>query len=71
MKIPDHVLKKYAQQTANQVLTRLDFYNVPETIRDAIWEAVGGGAEFDENYDRLIELLETAHVGLSWTKESK
>ena len=71
MKIPDHVLKKYAPQTANQVLTRLDFYNVPEAVRDAIWEAVDGGAEFDENYDRLIELLETAHVELFWTNETK
>ena len=70
MKIPDHVLKKYAQQTANQVLAHLDFYNVPGAVRDAIWDAVGE-AEFDENYDRLLELLETAHVGLSWTKESK
>lgn len=44
MKIPDHVLKKYTQQTANPVLTHLDFYSVPEAVRDAIWESVGGGA---------------------------
>ena len=70
MNIPDHVLKKYAQQTANQVLAHLDYYNVPGAGRDSIWDAVGE-AEFDENYDRLIELLETAHVGLSWTKDPK
>lgn len=71
MKIPDHVLKKYAQQTADQVLTSLDFYNVPNSIRDALWDEAGDDAQvFDENYDRLIELLETAHVGLSWTKEN-
>lgn len=68
MKIPDHVLKKYAQQVADETMYGLDWYNVPFEVRDSLMEASDGGTEYDENYDRLIELLDTAHVGLSWTK---
>lgn len=70
MMIPDHVLKKYAQQVANKCLHRILSYDIPEEVWRILVETSGNDADLGTNLDRLIELLETAHVGLSWTKEN-
>lgn len=69
MIIPDHILKKYANKTLQANLGGA-YHLLPPEVVTAMYEASGSDSDFDKNSDRVFELIETAHLGLSWTKEN-
>lgn len=69
MIIPDHILKKYANKTLQANLGGA-YHLLPPEVVDAMYEASGSDSDFDKNHEHLLELIETAHIGLSWMKEN-
>lgn len=69
MIIPDHTLKKYANKTLQAKLGGA-YHLLPPEVVDAMYEASGSDADFVKNHERLLVLIETAHIGLSWMKEN-